>query len=57
MEELNLIFGSDDREATLEDINRMDYLERFFKETLRVLPIVPIILRSVDQDIKLGIYS
>lgn len=54
MEELDLIFGNNDREATLEDINQMDYMERVIKETLRVLPIVPLISRYVDKDIKLG---
>ncbi|XP_044261131.1 cytochrome P450 4C1-like isoform X1 [Tribolium madens] len=57
MDELELVLGPDNREITLDDINKMEYMERVIKETLRVLPIVPIILRSMDEDIKLGIKS
>jgi cytochrome P450 len=53
-EELDSIFGHSDRTVTLEDVNRMYYLERVIKETMRLFPAVPFIRRSVDEDIKLG---
>jgi hypothetical protein len=52
--ELDSIFGHSDRIVTLEDVNRMDYLERVIKETMRLFPAVPLIRRSVDEDPKLG---
>ncbi|CAH1380095.1 unnamed protein product [Tenebrio molitor] len=52
-EELDSIFGHSDRTVTLEDVNRMYYLERVIKETMRLFPAVPFIRRSVDEDIKL----
>ncbi|KYB27141.1 Cytochrome P450 4c3-like Protein [Tribolium castaneum] len=51
--ELDSIFGDDEREPTFEHINQMEYLECVIKETLRILPIVPIIMRLAEQDIKL----
>ncbi|KAH0808071.1 hypothetical protein GEV33_014720 [Tenebrio molitor] len=52
-EELASIFGHSDRTVTLEDVNRMYYLERVIKETMRLFPPVPFIRRSVDEDIEL----
>ncbi|RZC39359.1 p450 domain containing protein [Asbolus verrucosus] len=51
--ELDSIFGSSTRDATLEDINRMDYLERVMKESMRLLPPIPMIVRFLDKDVKI----
>jgi cytochrome P450 family 4 len=53
-EELASIFDHSNRTVTLEDVNRMYYLERVIKETMRLFPPVPFIRRSVDEDIELG---
>lgn len=54
-EELDVIFGGDStRKITFEDLSHMTYLEKVIKETLRLFPAGPVIVRSVDEDIQLG---
>ncbi|KAI4476495.1 hypothetical protein M0804_013526 [Polistes exclamans] len=54
-EELYDIYGSSDANdvpITLEDINKMKYLERVIKETLRLFPSIPFIGRTLCSDTK-----
>ena len=43
-----------EKHPTLEEISRLEYLERVIKETMRLCPTVPFILRYVDEDINCG---
>lgn len=45
--------GPDD-DVTLENLNRMPYLDQVVKETLRLFSIVPITLRKATKDVKLS---
>ncbi len=54
-EELDLIFSDDScRDVTVADISEMKYLECCVKETLRLYPSVPFIMRQIESDIELG---
>lgn len=53
-EELNSIFGNSDRQCTFQDTLEMKYLERVILETLRLYPPVPIIARTLKENVKIG---
>lgn len=57
MDELNYIFGNDNRVPTMKDIREMRYLEQCIKETLRLYPSVPLIARRLTEDIRCGKYT
>ncbi|XP_046962216.1 cytochrome P450 4C1-like [Vanessa cardui] len=55
-EEMKSIFGDSSRPATIGDLKEMKYLDCCIKETLRLYPAVPYIVRSITEEIVLGGY-
>ncbi|KAL0840547.1 hypothetical protein ABMA28_015765 [Loxostege sticticalis] len=52
-QELYDVFEDSDRPLVKEDLMKLKYLERVVKESLRLFPPVPFIIRKVLEDIKL----
>nr|CAH0101008.1 unnamed protein product [Daphnia galeata] len=56
MDELNLVFGGTDRSCSSEDLLELKYLECCIKETMRLYPSVPFVLRHLPEDIEIDGY-
>ncbi|XP_025204847.1 cytochrome P450 4C1-like isoform X2 [Melanaphis sacchari] len=51
------IFKDSDRDATMEDLNAMKYLEAVIKESLRMYPSVPAFTRNLEKPLQLKNYT
>nr|AID54868.1 cytochrome P450 CYP341B2 [Helicoverpa armigera] len=51
--ELYEVFGDSDRLITPEDLPRLKYLDAVVRETLRLYPPVPVVVRKIEKDVQL----
>lgn len=54
VEEIHEIVGESNAQVTIDDLNKMRYLERCIKEALRLYPSVPFIGREILEDLQLS---
>lgn len=50
LQEQQSIFGTEKRGSTKEELQKMHYLERVIKESMRLYTVVPLIARNIDKD-------
>ena len=55
MKSINILLP--DRECTVEDLSRMNYLEMVIKESLRLYPSVPVMARYLDEEITIEVIT
>lgn len=53
-EELNRVYDAAEEEVTQEMLDQLNYMELVIKESMRIWPAVPIVARSLNEDMKLG---
>ena len=56
-EEIQRIFGGDNRAPTMQDLRDMRYMEMCIKESLRLYPSVPLIARKLGEDVHLSKFT
>lgn len=56
-EELDAIFGNEsgERDVSFADLAELTYLEMCIKESLRIFPPAPVMMRDAVEDIELGL--
>lgn len=52
-DEIYHVLGDTDQLITIEDTTKLVYLEQCIRETLRLYPIGPLLLRQLQDDIKI----
>lgn len=55
--ELSEVYESATSPATIESISKLDYMEQVIKETMRLLPVGPFILRECLADTEISLFS
>ncbi|KAM0727637.1 Cytochrome P450 4C1 [Formica fusca] len=55
-EELEEVFKDSQRPASVKELSQLKYLERVIKESRRLYPSIPTVLRKISEDVKMDNY-
>lgn len=55
-EEIQEIFSTQNSDVLAEDIGKLQFVNRFIKESMRVNPTVPFVARCAKNSVKIGKY-
>lgn len=53
VDEINEVFPTHETEITVENLAKLQYMERVIKETLRIAPVGPVIFRETRKDFEI----
>lgn len=53
-DEIYNVLGDGDEPISIQDVNRLPFLEQVLMETLRLYPIAPMIFRELEDDVKIS---
>lgn len=56
-DEVDEIFEGSDRACTPQDAANLKYLDCAIKETLRLYPSIPTVLRTITEEVEIGMYA
>ena len=56
-DEVDEIFEGSDRGCTPQDAANLKYLDCAIKETLRLYPSIPTVLRTITEEVEIGTYA
>ncbi|XP_050545258.1 cytochrome P450 4C1-like isoform X1 [Daktulosphaira vitifoliae] len=56
-DEIYQVMGESDRKVRIEDTVKFVYLEQCIKETIRMYPVAPVIMRYLQDDVKMSNYT
>lgn len=57
VEEIDEVLGSSSTQVTIDDLNKMRYLERCIKEALRLYPSVSFMGREILEDLQFSEFN
>lgn len=56
-QEIHRVLPDKNDDVSQEDISNMPYLDAFLKEAFRFFPVVPMMTRFINKDLRIGMFQ